>query len=185
MPLSIPLLSNVLILCLMQKNGNIYARSFHQQHQTKMLLRMIVQHSVPLLFQTVTVAYSHFLSFVYMVSGARKRAKALNFLLYFIAIQFHTAPCLQQLNSFFFSSMLCSPLMHLMLAVKHGLFSMFSIKCYIWKSFISKVIDWIPVEIGLRGPIILWKMPAIVGFAFQWLSTIDRLIQILCSDCKQ
>lgn len=81
--------------------------------------------------------------------------------------------------------MLCSPLMHLMLAVKHGLFSMFSIKCYIWKSFISKVIDCIPVEIGLRGPIILSKMPAIVGFAFQWLSTIDRLIQILCSDCKQ
>lgn len=119
-----------------------------------------------------------------MVSGARKRAKVLDFLLYFIFMQSHTAPCLQLLNSFF-SSMLYSPLMHLMLAVKRELFSMFSIKCYIWKSFISKVIDWRPVEIGLWGPIILWKMSAMVGFASQWLSTIDRLIQILCSDCKQ
>lgn len=84
-----------------------------------------------------------------------------------------------------FFSVFCFSLMHLVLAVKCGLFSMFSIKCYIWKWLISKIIGWRPVEIGLQGPIILWKMPAVVGFAFQDLSTVDSLIQILCSGYKK
>lgn len=93
-----------------------------------------------------------------------------------------TAPSFQFHNSF--CSVLCSSLMHLVLAVKCGLFSMFSIKSCIWKWFI-KITDRRPVEIGLQGPIILWKMSARVGFASQRLSIIDSLIQILCSDCKQ
>lgn len=134
-------------------------------------------------FQTVTTAYSRFLSLAYMVSAARKRAEVLGSLLYFVFMQPCTAPSFQFHNSF--CSVFCSSFMHLVLAVKCGLFSMFSMKSYTWKWFIKQIRGSRPVEIGLQGPIILWKMPAMVDFASQRLSIIDSLIQILCSDCKQ
>lgn len=156
-------------------------RSFHHQPWNKILLRANVWCSAPcLLFRQSPLPLS---VFAYMVLAARKRTKVLGSFLNFVFMQPCAAPSFHFHNSF--CSVFCSSLLHLVLAVIWELFSMFSIKSYIWKWFINKITGWRPVEIGLWGPIILWKMPAMEGFASQRLSIIDSLIQILCSDCKQ
>lgn len=70
-------------------------------------------------------------SLAYMVSAARKKTEVLASLLHFIFVQPCTASCFQFQNSF--CRVLCSSPMHLELAVKCGLFSMFSIKSYVWE----------------------------------------------------
>lgn len=170
-------------LCLsLSPNSNIFARSFHQWHQNKILLRAIVWCSVPCLFfrqsplPTATFCLSHICCHL---PGKELKCWAP------CCITPSCSPVLPVSCFITVCSLFCSSLMHLVLAVKWGLFSMFSMKSYIWKWFINKITGWRPVEIGLRGLIILWKMPAMVGFASQRLSIIDSLIQILCSDCKQ
>ena len=135
--------------------------------------------SVPWLFQSALPTATFCLWHIW----CQLPGKDLCSLRHFIFMQPCIAPSFQFHHSF--CSVFFSSLMHLVLAVKCVLFSMFSIKSYIWKWFINKITGWRPVEIGLQGPIILWKMPAMVGFASQRLSIIDSLIQMLCLDCKQ
>lgn len=166
---------------MMPTNSSIFARSFHQPHQNKILLREIVWCSVPCLFFTQLLLPTATLRLWHLGVSCQGKNRSAGLFAVFVSMQPHTAPSFQFHNSF--CSVFCS-LMHLVLAVKCGLFSMFSIKSYIWEWFI-KITDRWPVEIGLQGPIILWKMSARVGFASRRLSIIDSLIQVLCSDCKQ
>lgn len=182
-PLSIPLPSDFLRSCMMPTNSNIFARSFDQRHQNKILLRAIAWHSVSsLFFRQSPLPTATFCLWPTWCQLPGKELKCWAP----CCISSSCSPVLLPVSNFItVFSVFCSFFMHLVLAVKCGLFSMFNIKSYIWKWFINEIRGWRPVEIGLQGPIILWKMPAMVGFASQRLSIIDSLIQILCSDCKQ